>query len=242
MGLHEVRDAGAGPRTGVIDKGIPTTGLLAQVLVAKYQDHLPLYRQEHIFGRAGLAIPRSTLASWVGQCGVQLQPLVDALKAVVLKSAVLHADETPVAMLSPGKGRTHRAYLWTYGTTQYDALKAVVYDFADSRAGENARRFLEGWTGKLVCDDFAGYKALFERGVTELGCLAHARRKFHELWVSHKSALAEEALGLFRALYDVERLAGELDAEQRYRLRQLRSRPITETLRKRPAIPSCRLL
>ena len=83
----------------MIDKGIPTAGLLAQVLVAKYSDHLPLYRQEHIFGRAGLAIPRSTLASWVGQCGVQLQPLVDALKAVVLKSAVLHADETPVAML-----------------------------------------------------------------------------------------------------------------------------------------------
>ena len=86
----------------IIDKGIPTTGLLAQVLVAKYQDHLPLYRQEHIFGRAGLAIPRSTLATWVGQCGVQLQPLVDALKAVMLKSAVLHADETPVAMLKPG--------------------------------------------------------------------------------------------------------------------------------------------
>ena len=96
----------------VIDKGIPTTGLLAQVLVAKYQDHLPLYRQEHIFGRAGLAIPRSTLASWVGKCGVQLQPLVNALKAVMLKSAVLHADKTPVAMLDPGAGKTHRAYLW----------------------------------------------------------------------------------------------------------------------------------
>lgn len=107
----------------IIDKGIPTTGLLAQVLVAKYQDHLPLYRQEHIFGRAGLAIPRSTLASWVGQCGVQLQPLVDALKAVMLKSPVLHADETPVAMLKPGNRKTHRAYIWTYCTTSYDALK-----------------------------------------------------------------------------------------------------------------------
>jgi transposase len=97
----------------IIDKGIPTTGLLAQVLVAKYADHLPLYRQESIFGRAGLAISRSTLAQWVGQCGVQLQPLVDALRAELLKHSVLHADETPVAMLKPGNRKTHRAYLST---------------------------------------------------------------------------------------------------------------------------------
>ena len=95
----------------VIDKSIPTTGLLAQVLVAKYADHLPLYRQETIFARAGLAIPRSTLAQWVGTCGVRLQPLVDALKAEILTHRVLHADETPVQMLKPGKGTTHRAYL-----------------------------------------------------------------------------------------------------------------------------------
>src|SRR5205823_4742215 len=83
---------------------------------AKYADHLPLYRQEQIFGRAGVALPRSTLASWVGVCGVRLQPLVDALKAHVLNSAVVHADETPVAMLAPGTGKTHRAYLWAYAT------------------------------------------------------------------------------------------------------------------------------
>jgi transposase len=214
----------------VIDKGIPTTSLLAQVLVAKYLDHQPLYRQEGIFGRAGVAIARSTLAQWVGMCGVQLQPLADALRDALLGRDVLHADETPVAMLSPGKGKTHRAYLWTYGTTQYDALKAVVYDFADSRAGEHARRFLTGWSGKLVCDDFSGYKALFERGVTEVGCLAHARRKFHELWANHKSAVAEEALTFFGALYDIERIAAELDADERQRLRQLKSRPIADTL------------
>lgn len=95
----------------VIDKGIPTSGLLAQVLVAKYQDHVPLYRQEGIFGRMGLPIPQSTLAQWVGQIGVRLQPLVDALKAELLAFPVLHADETPVAMLDPGAGKTHRAYL-----------------------------------------------------------------------------------------------------------------------------------
>ena len=104
----------------VIDKGVPTAGLLAQVLVAKYADHQPLYRQEGIFERAGVAIPRSTLAQWVGVCGVQLQPLVDALRAMLLERAVLHADETPVAMLKPGKGKTHRAYIWSYSSTQFD--------------------------------------------------------------------------------------------------------------------------
>ncbi len=214
----------------VIDKGIPTSGLLAQVLVAKYHDHQPLYRQEGIFQRAGLAIPRSTLAQWVGACGVQLQPLVDAMHQALLQNAVLHADETPVAMLAPGKGKTHRAYLWAYGTTQYAPIRAVVYDFAEGRSGANAREFLKGWRGKLVCDDYAGYKALFTEGVTEVGCLAHARRKFHDLWANHKSPLAEEALMLFGALYDVEDLAKELDAEDRRQLRQLRSKPVADTL------------
>ena len=215
----------------VIDKGIPTAGLLAQVLVAKYADHQPLYRQEGIFERAGVAIPRSTLAQWVGVCGVRLQPLVDALKASLLERSVLHADATPVAMLAPGKGSTHRAYLWSYSSTQFDSLHAVVYDFADSRAAVHPKAFLDGWTGKLVCDDYAGYKGLFAAGVTEVGCLAHARRKFHDLWVNHKSPLAEEALNLFGALYDVERRAREMSVAERQRLRQLESRPIADKLR-----------
>ena len=142
----------------VIDKGIPTARLLAQVLVAKYQDHLPLYRQEAIFGRAGVAIARSTLAQWVGQCGVVLQPVADALRAEVLTHPVLHADETPVAMLDPGAGKTARAYVWSYSVGAYDPIKAVVYDFADSRAGKHAERFLGEWRGTLVCDDYSGYK------------------------------------------------------------------------------------
>ena len=142
----------------VIDKGIPTTGLLAQVLVAKFADHLPLYRQEAIFGRAGLAIPRSTLGAWVGSCGVQLQPLVDALKAEILSHSVVHADETPVQMLKPGNGKTHRAYLWAYAAGAFEDTRAVVYDFCESRAGENAKVFLGDWRGSLVCDDFSGYK------------------------------------------------------------------------------------
>jgi transposase len=217
----------------VIDKGIPTAGLLAQVLVAKYLDHLPLYRQEAIFGRAGLALPRSTLAQWVGACGVQLQPLADAIKAQILARAVLHADETPVPMLKPGLGRTHRAYLWSYSTSEYDDLQAVVYDFAESRGGVHARTFLGPWRGKLVCDDYSGYKALFDRGVIEAGCMAHARRKLHDLYVNHRSEIAEEGLTYFTALYEIEREARELkvDAEGRHRLRQQRSKPVAEALR-----------
>ncbi|RMT35654.1 Protein TnpC1 [Pseudomonas syringae pv. spinaceae] len=154
----------------VIDKGIPTAGLLAHVMIAKFADHLPLYRQESIFGRAGLTIPRSTLAQWVGVTGMQLQPLVDALRDVVLGQQVIHADETPVQMLAPGSKKTHRSYVWAYATSQFSDSAAVVYDFSPSRAGEHARNFLQGWKGKLVCDDFGGYKASFELGVTEITC------------------------------------------------------------------------
>jgi transposase len=214
----------------VIDKGVATAGLLAQVLVAKYADHQPLYRQEAIFERAGVAIPRSTLAQWVGACGVQLQPLVDALRSALLERSVLHADETPVAMLVPGKGKTHRAYMWSYSSTAFDSLRAVVYDFAETRAGAHAQAFLEGWSGKLVCDDYAGYKALFTAGRIEIGCLAHARRKFHDLWANHKSPVAAEALKFFAALYDIERQAHELSVDQRQRLRALESKPIMDKL------------
>jgi transposase len=217
----------------IIDKGIPTAALLAQVLIAKYLDHLPLYRQEAIFGRAGLAIPRSTLAQWVGACGIALQPLVEALRAQLLTRAVLHADETPVPMLKPGLGRTHKAYLWNYSSSEYDQVLAVVYDFTDSRSGQHAREFLGSWSGKLVCDDYSGYKALFERGVIEIGCTAHARRKWHDLYANHHSDIAEEALRLYAKLYDVERDAREqkLDAAGRRQLRQQRSKPIIQTLR-----------
>jgi transposase len=225
----------------VIDKGIPTTGLLAQVLVAKYLDHLPLYRQEAIFERAGMAIARSTLAQWVGECGVQLQPLVDALAAEMLQQRVLHADETPVAMLKPAHqrdGKTHRACLWSYCTTSFNPMKAVVFDFADSRGGQHVREFLglpgsehqPGWKGKLVTDDFSGYKACFELGVTEVGCMAHARRKFHELWANHGSTVGEQALKFFIQLYEIEREVRELPVDERKTIRQDKTKRIVDAL------------
>lgn len=214
----------------IIDKGIPTTGLLAQVLVAKYADHLPLYRQEGIFGRAGLAIPRSTLAQWVGVCGVRLQPLVEAMKTEMLRHRVLHADETPVQMLKPGDGKTHRAYLWAYAPGAFEDMRAVVYDFCESRAGEHARKFLSEWRGSLICDDFSGYKALIASGVTEAGCLAHARRKFFDLHAANKSQIAGFALEQFAQVYDIEREVKDLDAEQRKQIRQQQSKPVLNAL------------
>ena len=215
----------------IIDKGIPTTGLLAQVLVAKFADHLPLYRQEAIFGRAGLAIARSTLGAWVGSCGVQLQPLVDALKAEILTHSVVHADETPVQMLKPGNGKTHRAYLWAYAAGAFEETRAVVYDFCESRAGENAKVFLGDWRGSLVCDDFSGYKQLMNQGVTEVGCLAHARRKFFDLHASNKSQIAQSALEQIARIYEIEREVKELPADERRRIRQERSKPLLDALR-----------
>jgi transposase len=221
----------------VIDKGIPTAGLLAQVLVAKFLDHLPLYRQERIFERAGMAIARSTLAQWVGECGAQLQPLVDALTSELLRHAVLHADETPVAMLKPGNKKTHKAYVWTYCTTSFNETKAVVFNFAETRSGENVRAFLrqdseQAWKGTLVTDGFSGYKASFERGVTEAGCVAHARRKFHELWANHGSKVGEQALRYFQVLFKIEEEVASATAEERRRLRQRKSRRVAAALYK----------
>ena len=226
----------------VIDKGIPTAGLLAHVLVAKHADHLPLYRQEAIFGRAGLAIPRATLGAWVGQCGARLEPVAQALKAELLRCQVLHADETPVAVLAPGKGKTQRAYLWAYAAARSEPIKAVVYDFAPGRSGAHARAFLgheperqerdqPPWTGHLVCDDFSGYKALFELGVTAVGCMAHARRKFVELHTANKSSIAGAALQLIGELYQVERdIDGLADLGERLAQRRSRSAPVAKAL------------
>jgi transposase len=214
----------------IIDKGLPSTGLLAQVLIAKYADHLPLYRQQTQFARAGVALSRSTLAEWVGRCGVALQPLVSALRETLLEQTVLHADETPVAMLAPGNKRTHRAYIWAYAATRYAPVQAVVYDFRPSRSGQAVRDFLADWDGQLVCDDYSGYKAGFARGVTEIGCWAHARRKFHDLHVANQSQIASQALGYIGQLYEIEREAAELSPAQRRQLRQQRAKPIIDRL------------
>jgi transposase len=215
----------------VIDKGIPTVGLLAQVLVAKFLDHLPLYRQEAIFERAGHLIARSTLAQWVGECGAQLQPLVDALAEELRRHVVLHADETPVAMLKPGNGKTHRAYMWSYCTTSMNPTKLVVFDFSETRNAENVNTFLRldtptAWSGTLVTDGFSGYRAATTMGVTSAQCMAHARRKFHELWANHGSEVGRQALRFYQVLFGIEREVESATTDERRRIRQRKSRRV----------------
>ena len=215
----------------IIDKGLPTAGMLAHVMIAKYADHQPLNRLSGILERSGLAIPTSTLGEWVGATGVALQPLADALKCHLLSRKVLHADETPVAMLDPGAGKTKKAYLWSYCTTPFETTQGVIYDFAESRAGHHAKDFLGEWKGILVCDDYSGYKQLLTQGITDAGCMAHARRKFHDLFVNHKSQVAEAALPFFSRLYQVEQKTATLTASERQQLRHAESQPIMASLR-----------
>ena len=214
----------------IIDKGIPAPGLLAQIVVAKHDDHLPLYRQTEIYARSGVHIARSSMAQWVGICGVRLAPLAEALKDFIVGHAVIHADETPVALLAPGRGKTKRAYVWVYRTTDFVAQRAVLFDFAASRAGEHPRRVLKHFGGTLVSDDFSGYHALHAQGVTAALCMAHARRKLFEAHELNGSQIAGHAVALIARLYEVEREARELQPEARQRLRQQRARPVADAL------------
>lgn len=214
----------------IIDKGIPAAGLLAQVVVAKHDDHLPLYRQEEIYARSGVHIPRSSMAQWIGICGVRLTPLAQALREFILGHGVVHADETPVALLAPGKGKTRRAYVWVYRTTHFVAKRAVLFDFTLGRGGENPRRILQGFDGTLVSDDFSGYHALHAQGITAAFCMAHARRKLFEAHELNASPIAGQAVALIAKLYEIEREARELEPEARWLVRQQRAKPIVDAL------------
>jgi len=210
----------------VIERGRPAPGLLAHVLVSKYADHLPLYRQQQIYQRSGVELARSTLADWTGAAGVALMPLVDAMKADLLQRSVIHADETPVSLLDPGAGKAARAYLFAYCAT--DGAPITTFDFCTSRSGEHAKRFLGAFRGHLVVDDYSGYKALFTEGITEVGCWAHIRRLFFELHAAKASAHAEPALRQIAELYRIEAQINGLDPPERLARRQREARPVLD--------------
>lgn len=207
----------------ILDRGSAAPGLLAQVVIAKYTDHLPLYRQEALYARSGVELSRATLAEWVGAVGVALAPLCAALRSELLARTVLQADETPVAQLDPGTGKTKRCYLFAYRSAE--GAPVVVFDYRPSRSGNHARDFLGPWRGALMVDEYAGYKALWDLGVTELGCWAHARRKFFELEAANKSVLAAEALARIGRLYQIEAQLADADAATRYAQRSQLARP-----------------
>jgi len=216
----------------VIDAGLAAPGLLAWLAISKYADHLPLYRIEQIAARQGVPLARSTLTDWVGRLGVALEPLADRLAELLRQRQCLHADETPVRQLDPGAGKTRHAYLWAYRSCVHDPGPSIVmFDYQTSRAGAHARAFLQGWRGHLMVDDYAGYKALFTDGVTELACLAHVRRKFFDLHAANASPVAAEALSRIAQLYAVEQQAAGLPVPERLALRQQHAVPVLEELR-----------
>ena len=210
-----------------IRRGLAGPGLLAQVLVAKYCDHLPLHRQAEIYARDGIDLDRSTLADWVGQSARLLRPLVDAVGAHVMAAERVHADDTTVPVLDPGRGTTRTGRLWCYvrddrpfaGT----AAPAVLYHYSPDRKGEHPRAHLASFRGILQADGYAGYAGLYQRGVTEAACWAHARRKFFDVHAATGSPLAQEALHRIAALYAIEAEIRGQPADVRLAVRAVRS-------------------
>jgi transposase len=214
-----------------IDKAIAGPSLLAQVIVAKYADHMPLHRQEGIYARMGVGIARSTMAGWIGQLEVLLEPLGERLRTSVISESALQADETPVPVLAPGTGRTATGYLWAYRTLPSASLQAVAFDFAMSRSKEHPTRVLAGFAGTLQVDGYAGYgEVLGREDVIEAGCWAHARRKFVEVWESTHSPVAQQAIARIAKLYELERTLHDASIEERQRQRQARAGPLLDSL------------
>jgi transposase len=219
-----------------IQRSIAGPGLLAHVLVSKYSDHLPLYRQSEIYAREGVEIDRSTLAEWVGGTSRLLAPLVEALRAHVLSGHKLHADDTPVPVLAPGLGKTKTGRLWTYVRDDRPAADqtppAVWFCYSADRKGEHPKRHLSSFTGTLQADGYAGFDQIYEAGrIAEAACWAHVRRKFYDLVEAHKSQTAKTALERIAELYAVEKEIRGRSADERREIRDQRSRPLLESFK-----------
>ena len=213
-----------------IHRGLAGPGLLAHVLVAKYCDHLPLYRQAEIYARDGIDLDRSTMADWVGQTATLVRPLVDAVGAHVMAADRVHADDTTVPVLDPGRGKTKTGRLWCYVRDDRpfagQAPPAVLYCYSPDRKGEHPRTHLEPFRGILQADGYAGYAGLYDRGVTEAACWAHVRRKFFDVHAATQSPLAHEALQRIAALYAVEATIRGQSPDVRLCVRQAQSAPL----------------
>lgn len=218
-----------------IRRGRPTAGLLAHVLVAKYCDHLPLYRQSEIYARSGVELERSTLADWVGQSTNLLRPLIDALQRHVMAGERLHADDTPVPVLAPGTGKTRTGRLWAYVRDERpyasNIAPAVRYHYSADRRGVHPRGHLARFRGVLQADGYSGFDDLYDgERVYEAACWAHVRRKFYDIDAAQQSPLAREALDRIGALYDIERQINGKPPDLRRTVRQAEARPLIEAL------------
>jgi len=218
-----------------IERGRPGPGLLAHVLVNKYADHLPLYRQSQIFEREGIDLDRSTLADWVGKSAALLEPLAEAIGRHVLKGQAIFADDTPLKMQAPGAGKCKTARIWTYVRDERpwasDDPPAAWYQFSADRKGEHPTKHLAKFKGWMHADGYAGFNDLYRSGnVREVACMAHVRRKFTDVFQSEGSIIAEEAIKRIARLYAVEKEARGREPEERGRLRQTRAKPLFDDL------------
>lgn len=221
--------------TRPIDRGLAGPGLLAHVVVAKYADHLPLYRQSEIYQREGLELDRSTLADWVGGAARVVRPLVDAVKRYVLGTGKVHGDDVPVPVLAPGTGKTNTGRLWTYVRDDRPAgsraAPAVWFAYSPDRKGEHPAKHLKDFRGILQADGYAGFNRIYDGGqVMEAGCWAHVRRKMFDLHEAHRSPIAAEALERIGALYGIEKEIRGKSAEERQAVRIDRARPLLESM------------
>ena len=221
----------------LIEGGLPSEALIAHVLVAKYADHLPLYRQAQIYARSGLDLDRSTLAGWVGKGGFHLAPVVDRLAELLKQSSTLFMDETRAPVLDPGRGRTKTGYLWALARDERgwsgSDPPGVVYFYGDGRSGDFAAEFLEGFSGILQVDGYAGYHQLTRKGreggaIMLANCWSHARRKLKEIFDASASPVAAEGLKRIAELYSIEADIRGLSADQRLAERKQRSAPLVE--------------
>jgi transposase len=237
-----------------IEKGRPGPRLIASVVVGKYLDGLPLYRQSAIFAREGIEIERATLADWVGHVAWWIAPLAVLIGAHVLAAPVIHTDDTPIAVLAPGNGRTRTGRLWTYVVDERpwcgSRAPAAYYRFSPDRKGERPRNHLAAFCGVIQADAFSGYEGLARaeqssgHGPPRIGhaaCWAHARRKFYDLFEGTRSPIAEEALRRIGDLYEIEAGISGQSAERRLVARQERAVPLLADLRSWLVEQRCRL-
>ena len=222
-----------------IARGLAGPGLLAHVLVSKYCDHLPLHRQTQIYAREGVELDRSTLADWVGQSSALLRPLVEALRVHVLGGRKLHADDTPVPVLCPGRGTTKQGRLWTYVRDDRpcgnSTPAAVWFAYSPDRKGLHPRAHLKDFCGTLQADGYAGFDKLYNEAnpnhpIKEAACWAHVRRKFYDIQVANDSPLAKTALERIGELYGIEEQIRGQSADLRREIRQARSGPLLDAL------------
>jgi len=229
------------PASKPIAKGMAGAGLLAHIMVQKYCNHLPFYRQSEIYAREGIELSRSTMAGWAGQCSGLLEPLVEEIRRSVFESSHIHGDDTIVKVLAPGLGETKTGRIWTYvrdGRKYGDTTPpAVCYFYSPDRKGIRPEEHLKDFSGTLHADAYAGYNNLYNDGpnpegkITEAACWAHTRRKFYEVTVTNPNAnIAMKTLEEIGQIYTVEEAISGSDPNTRYKTRQERSKDLVEKL------------